>query len=69
MKQTPLLIALFALIIAAPSCVVAIGNDGRLENGKSQEEIEAIVNDADMHQCCKDAALLGRDCDSCGDKD
>ncbi|MBT3339915.1 MAG: hypothetical protein HOM34_01015 [Planctomycetes bacterium] len=64
MKITKTLLALFILALVTPSCVVAIGNDD-LKNGKTQKQIEEIVNNAEMQQCCKDAALLGRDCDSC----
>ena len=56
---------LFILLIASlSSCLIALGNDIEARDGKTQQEIEEIVN-SEMMQCCKDAALLGEECESC----
>ncbi len=53
------------LLASLSSCVIALGNDVKAHDGKTQQEIEEIVNNTEMMQCCKDAALLGEECESC----
>jgi hypothetical protein len=58
--------ALSILLIASlSSCVIALGNDVEARDSKTQQEIDEIVNNAEMMQCCKDAALLDKECESC----